>query len=111
MPDFVLLQIICNTMTCWIMALIWFHMIGGNNSDSGERKYTTQYLYIIRIVRMSTPRAGDQKRGRFLHNDSSRRAEAIHTDAQRVLVGIIFVSPRLNHWYKNRTVFLSFSVC
>lgn len=30
-------------------------------------------------------------------NDTSRRAEAIHTDAQRILVGLIFAIPWLSH--------------
>ena len=31
-------------------------------------------------------------------NDTSQRAEAIHTDAQRILVELIFALPRLNHF-------------
>ena len=44
-------------------------------------------------------------------NDTSQRAEAIHTDAQRILVGLL---PRLNHFIgttQNRTIFHSISLC
>ena len=47
-------------------------------------------------------------------NDTSQRAEAIRTDAQRILVGLIFALPRLNHFIgttHNRTIFHSISVC
>ena len=49
-------------------------------------------------------------------NDTSQRAGAIHTDAQRILapVGLIFALPRLNHFIgttQNRTIFHSISVC
>ena len=47
-------------------------------------------------------------------NDTSQRAEAIHTDAQRILVGLIFALSRLNHFIgttQNRTIFHSISVC
>ena len=47
-------------------------------------------------------------------NDTSQGAEAIHTDAQRILVGLIFALPRLNHFIgttQNRTLFHSISVC
>ena len=47
-------------------------------------------------------------------NDTSQRVEAIHTDAQRILVGLIFALPRLNHFIgtrQNRTIFHSISVC
>ena len=46
--------------------------------------------------------------------DTSQRAEAIHTDAQRILVELIFALPRLNHFIgttQNRTIFHSISVC
>ena len=46
-------------------------------------------------------------------NDTSQKAEAIHTDAQRILVGLIFALPRLNHFTgttQNRTIFHSISV-
>ena len=47
-------------------------------------------------------------------NDTSQMAEATHTDAQRILVGLIFALPRLNHFIgttQNRTIFHSISVC
>ena len=47
-------------------------------------------------------------------NDTSQSAEAIHTDAQRILVGLIFALPKLNHFTgttQNRTIFHSISVC
>ena len=47
-------------------------------------------------------------------NDTSQSAEANHTDAQRILVGLIFALPRLNLFIgttQNRTIFHSISVC
>ena len=47
-------------------------------------------------------------------NDTFQRAEAIHTDAQRILVGLTFALPRLNHFIgttQNKTKFHSISVC
>ena len=46
-------------------------------------------------------------------NDTSQRAEAIHTDAQRILVGLIFALSRLNHFIgttQNRTICHSISM-
>ena len=46
--------------------------------------------------------------------DTSQRAEAIHTEAQRILGGVIFPVPRLNHFIgttQNITIYHSISVC